>query len=468
VKHRTVTIDPVTRIEGRAKITIWLDDRGDVKDAHFSVFDLRMFEKFLEGRPVEEAPQIVTRICGICPVSHHLASAKACDMLFDVEPTETGTLIRELMHMGQYIHSHSLHFFFLAGPDFFAKEREQGLLALIREKPDLAKKAIQVRKVGQKIVEKTGGRAIHPVTALPGGVTKKLSKKEVDEIAADLSGVEKDLRELVNACKEGLLDKKKLMLNLDSQRSYYSSLLNNGDFNLYDGMIRIITPDGKIAEELSPSNYLTQIGERVEPWTYLKSPFYKKAGWPDGAYRVGPLARLNVAERIPTPEADREFTEFKSEFGKPAHNTLLYNWARLIELYYAVERAREIVEHEKTAANHVRRPFKIKKGEGVGIIEAPRGTLIHHYAANDEGIIERANLIVATTQNNTHINRSVRDVAKRRIESGRIDERVLNDIEVVVRAYDPCLSCSTHMSYQTNLEVAILNEDGEQLKVLTR
>jgi len=468
VKHRTVTIDPVTRIEGRAKITIWLDDRGDVKDAHFSVFDLRMFEKFLEGRPVEEAPQIVTRICGICPVSHHLASAKACDMLFDVEPTETGTLIRELMHMGQYIHSHSLHFFFLAGPDFFAKGREQGLLALIREKPEVAKKAIQVRKVGQKIVEKTGGRAIHPVTALPGGVTKKLSKKEVDEMAADLSSVEKDLRDLVNACKEGLLDKKKLMLNLDSQRSYYGSLLNNGDFNLYDGIMRIITSDGKIAEELSPNNYLTQIGERVEPWTYLKFPFYKKAGWPDGAYRVGPLARLNVAERIPTPEADREFTEFKSEFGKPAHNTLLYNWARLIELYYAVERAKEIVEHEKTAANDVRRPFKIKKGEGVGIIEAPRGTLIHHYAANDEGIIERANLIVATTQNNTHINRSVRDVAKRRIQSGRIDERVLNDIEVVVRAYDPCLSCSTHMSDQTDLEVAILNEDGERLKVLTR
>ena len=468
MKHRTVTIDPVTRIEGRAKITIWLDDRGDVKDAHFSVFDLRMFEKFLEGRPVEEAPQIVTRICGICPVSHHLASAKACDMLFDVEPTETGTLIRELMHMGQYIHSHSLHFFFLAGPDFFAKGREQGLLALIREKPEVAKKAIQVRKVGQKIVEKTGGRAIHPVTALPGGVTKKLSKKEVDEMAADLSSVEKDLRDLVNACKEGLLDKKKLMLNLDSQRSYYGSLLNNGDFNLYDGIMRIITSDGKIAEELSPNNYLTQIGERVEPWTYLKFPFYKKAGWPDGAYRVGPLARLNVAERIPTPEADREFTEFKSEFGKPAHNTLLYNWARLIELYYAVERAKEIVEHEKTAANDVRRPFKIKKGEGVGIIEAPRGTLIHHYAANDEGIIERANLIVATTQNNTHINRSVRDVAKRRIQSGRIDERVLNDIEVVVRAYDPCLSCSTHMSDQTDLEVAILNEDGERLKVLTR
>jgi len=468
VKHRTVTIDPVTRIEGRAKITIWLDDRGDVKDAHFSVFDLRMFEKFLEGRPAEEAPQIVTRICGICPVSHHLASAKACDMLFDVEPTETGTLIRELMHMGQYIHSHSLHFFFLAGPDFFAKGREQGSLALIREKTDLAKKAIQLRKVGQKIVEKTGGRAIHPVTALPGGVTKKLSKKEVDEMAADLSSVEKDLRELVNACKEGLLDKKKLMLDLDSQRSYYSALLNNGDFNLYDGMIRIITPDGQIADEFNPNNYLTQIGERVEPWTYLKFPFYKKAGWPDGAYRVGPLARLNVAERIPTPEANREFTEFKNEFGKPAHNTLLYNWARLIELYYALERAKEIVEHEKMAANDVRRPFKIKKGEGIGVIEAPRGTLIHHYAANDEGIIERANLIVATTQNNMHINRSVRDVAKRRIESGRIDERVLNDIEVVVRAYDPCLSCSTHMSDQTNLEVAILNEDGERLKVLTR
>jgi len=468
VKHRTVTIDPVTRIEGRAKITIWLNDRGDVKDAHFSVFDLRMFEKFLEGRPAEEAPQIVTRICGICPVSHHLASAKACDMLFDVGPTETGTLIRELMHMGQYIHSHSLHFFFLAGPDLFAKAREQGLLALIREKPDLATKAVQLRKVGQKIVEKTGGRAIHPVTALPGGVTRKLSKKEVDEMAADLSSVEKDLRELVNACKEGLLDKKKLMLNLDSQRSYYSALLNNGYFNLYDGMIRIITPDGKTAEELRPNEYLTQIGERVEPWTYLKFPFYKKAGWPGGAYRVGPLARLNVAERISTPEADREFNEFKNEFGKPAHNTLLYNWARLIELYYAVERAKEIVEHEKIAANDVRRPFKIKKGEGVGVIEAPRGTLIHHYAANDEGIIERANLIVATTQNNTHINRSVRDVARRRIESGRVDERVLNDIEVVVRAYDPCLSCSTHMSDQTNVEVAILNEDGERLKVLTR
>jgi len=468
VKHRTVTIDPVTRIEGRAKITIWLDGRGDVKDAHFTVFDLRMFEKFLEGRPAEEVPQIVTRICGICPVSHHLASAKACDMLFDVEPAETGTLIRELMHMGQYIHSHSLHFFFLAGPDFFAKGREQGLLALMRERPDLAKKAIQLRKVGQKIVEKTGGRAIHPVTALPGGVTKRLSRREVDEMAADLTSVKKDLRELVNSCKESLLDRKKLMLNLDSQRSYYSSLLNNGDFNLYNGMIRIITPEGKIAEELSPNNYLTHIGEHVEPWTYLKFPFYKKAGWPEGAYRVGPLARLNVAERIPTPEADREFNEFKNEFGKPAHNTLLYNWARLIELYYAVERAKEIVENEKIDANEVRHPFKIKRGQGIGIIEAPRGTLIHHYAANDEGIIERANLIVATTQNNTHINRSVRDVAKRRIESGRIDERVLNEIEVVVRAYDPCLSCSTHMSDQTNLEVAILNEDGEPLKVLKR
>jgi len=468
VKHRTITIDPVTRVEGRGKITIWLDGRGDVKDAHFSVFDLRMFEKFLEGRPVEEAPQIVTRICGICPVSHHLASAKACDMLFDVEPAETGSLIRELMHMGQYIHNHSLHFFFLAGPDFLVKGREQGLLALIREKPELAEKAIQLRKVGQKIVEKTGGRAIHPVTALPGGVTKKMSKKEVDEIAADLSSVEKDLRELVNACKEGLLDKKELMLELDSQRSYYSALLNNGDFDLYNGKIRIIKPDGQIAEEFNPNNYQTQIGEHVEPWTYLKFPFYKKAEWPDGAYRVGPLARLNVAERIPTPEANREFTEFKDEFGKPVHNTLLYNWARLIELYYALERAKEIVEHEKTAANDVRHSFKIKKGEGIGVIEAPRGTLIHHYVANDEGIIERANLIAATTQNNMHINQSVRDVAKRRIKSGRIDERVLNDIEVVVRAYDPCLSCSTHMSGQTNLEVEILNEHGQHLKALTK
>ncbi len=428
----------MTRIEGHAKVVIELDEKGNVKDSYFKVPELRGFEKFLQGRPIEEAPRITSMVCGSNAVSHHLASAKACDMALRVEPTETGILTRELMQVGEFIQSHALHFL-LATPDLFGQGKGRGIFEIIEERKELARMTMEVAKLGRKITGKSGGRAVHPVSAMPGGVAKRLTKEEVDELKRDIKGNEENISNLIMIAKDQLLKKKQYIQDLDSQRTYYMGLVDDGKLSFYEGKIKIIDADGDLAQKFEASDYQKHISEHVEPWSYLKFAYYKEAGWPSGIYRVGALARTNIIADIATPLAKDEFEEYKKNTRRPAHDTMLYDWARLIELRYAIERASEILDKNLTGSE-IRKPIGFKAGEGIGAVESPEGIIIHHYVANEDGIITKAKLIVATAQNNAAINRSVREVAKRRIRKGRADEAAMNDIETIIRAYGPCFS----------------------------
>lgn len=467
---KKITIRPVTRIEGHAAVDILLDEKGGVKKTYFHVEELRGFERFCQGRKVWEMPMITSRICGICPVSHHLASAKACDALFGVEIPETATLLRELMHMGQIIHSHSLHFFFLAAPDFMVPDSPElrNVVGIAKADPNLAKKAIQLRKIGQDIIHATGGKAIHPVTAIPGGITKSLSEEERKKI-------EKDLELALDLSKLALdIGKKVFHDNLDfikkfaNIKTHYMGLVKNGNLELYDGKIRIMSNAGKKLEEFDPSQYLNYVGEHVENWSYLKFPFYKKLGWSKGVYRAGPLGRVNVCDQISTPLANGELKQFRKAFGQPTHLTLLYHYARLIELLHAVERAQELIQDKKIAGSDLRAKFEMKAGEGVGVIEAPRGTLYHHYKADDKGNVIRVNLIVATVNNNPAMNLCVKEAVMQHVHGKEIDERALNKVEMAIRAYDPCLSCATHAMGQMPLKFDIYDSTGMKISEVVR
>jgi coenzyme F420-reducing hydrogenase alpha subunit len=444
---KKITIEPITRIEGHAKVTIHLNKDNMVDKTYFHVTEFRGFEKLLEGRHISEAPRIVTSICGICPVSHHLASAKATDAVFGVELSETAKLIRELMHMGQYIHSHALHFFFLAAPDIlFPKDApKRNVLGVAKAHPDIAKKAITLRSIGQDIIARTGGKAIHPVTAVPGGVTKNITKEERDAMLKDAKEA-LDLAlfsaEFGKKCLEEKIDLIQKFAKFDS---FYMGLVKGRGFlELYDGVIRVVDKTGSIIDEFNPNKYLDYIGEYVEDWSYLKFPYLKKVGYPEGLYRVNTLARINVAEEISTPKANELLKEFREKFGRPAHQTLLYHYARLIELVYAAERTLEILNDDSLLGSQLRIPLENIAGEGIGVVEAPRGTLIHHYKTKEDGRIERANIIVSTAHNNLAINKSVNLVARDFIKGPEVDEPTLNTIEMAIRAYDPCFSCATH------------------------
>lgn len=458
---KKIVVEPVTRIEGHGKVTIYLDKEGKVDRAQFHGLEFRGFEKFCEGRMVWEMPVITTRICGTCPVSHHLASVKACEDLFSVKPPPAAEALRELMHMGQFIHNAALHFYFFSAPDLLfgydASVVKRNIVGIVKEKPELAKKAIKLRRIGQEIIEKVGGRSIHPVTAIPGGMTKPLSHKdryilinqvkEAWELATLALEVGKDL--LLNRSKD-------LLSDAASQKTKFMGLVNQGALDLYRGEIRLVEETGKVIEEFPATSYLDYITEKIMDDSYLKLPYYKKAGWPQGIYRVGPLARVNVADKITTPQAQEELIEFKKiGNGKPVQKPLYYHYARLIELIYAVERAKELLGDDLIVSEDVRVPikrgadvFEFQGGqdelEGVGVVEAPRGVLIHHYWADQVGKLTRVNLIVATVHNNAGINQSVAEVAKEHVRNGQVNEGALNRIEVVIRAYDPCISCSTH------------------------
>ncbi len=465
---KKITIEPITRIEGHGKVTIHLDDDGNVAESRFHVVEFRGFEKFCEGRMFWEMPVITERACGICPVSHHLASAKACDDLLGVDIPPAAKKLRELMHMGQTIHSHALHFFFLAAPDFVlgpdADPAKRNIVGLIEADPELGKKAIKLRKIGQTIVDLVGGRAIHPVTAIPGGMSKPLSHehrfillKEIDE-AIELANV------AISVGKSVFEKYADIVPTFATIQTKHMGLVKDGNLELYDGELRLIDEDGNALTEFDPKDYLDHIGEHVEEWSYLKFPFYKKDGWPKGIYRVAPLARLNVADSISTPLANAELKEFKQAGnGKPVQATLYFHLARLIELLYAAERAKELLEDDEIVSRDVRVQVQRRAGEGIGCIEAPRGTLIHHYWVDDVGKITRANLIVATVQNNPAMNMSVNEVAKEFIKGEKIKEGILNRVEMAIRCYDPCLSCATHAIGQMPLEISLLGADGTLL-----
>ncbi len=462
----TLTIEPVTRIEGHGKVTIHLDENGNVTESHFHIQEFRGFEKFCEGRMVWEMPVITTRICGICPVSHHLAAAKACDDLLGVEIPPAAKKLRELMHMSQMIHSHALHFFYLAAPDLLfgpdASPEQRNVIGILNANPDLGKKAIRLRQIGQASIEKVGGRSIHPVSAIPGGMSKPLSHedryimlKEMDE-ALELAKLALGVAKEVNDKYRDLIPR------FASFKTKYMGLVRDGALELYDGILRIKDENGNLMEEFEPKDYLNHIAERTEDWTYLKFPYHKKSGWPAGVYRVAPLGRLNVADRISTPLADAELKEFKQlGGGQPVQDSLYYHYARIIELLYAVERAKELLLDDDIVSREVRVSAARRAGEGVGVIEAPRGTLIHHYQADDMGKLEKVNIIVSTAHNYASMDRAVNEVARLVLKNEKVEEPLLNQVEMAIRCYDPCLSCATHQIGKMPLEIQIVKHNGE-------
>jgi NAD-reducing hydrogenase large subunit len=469
-----ITIEPVTRIEGHAKVTIHMNDSGGVDQAYLHVNEFRGFEKFCEGRMVFEMPSITPRICGICPVSHHLAAAKAADDLYGSPPPRPAALLRELMHMGQMIQSHGMHFFELAGPDlllgFDADPAIRNVVGLIGANPELTVKAVQLRKFGQEMINILGGRRIHPNFAVPGGVNAALSIENRDKILAGIDQAIASVQIGIDIMK-GWAEANKAEIDRFAvfQSGYFGMVTPENGLELYDGQVRLIDKQGQQCELFDGGNYLDIISERVENWSYLKFPYYKKLGWPDGVYRVGPLGRLNVAEKINTPLANEELKIWKTiNDGKPVESTLYYHYARLIEALFAVEHARVLLNDPDITSDDILNTSRNFKGEGVGVLEAPRGTLIHHYWADEDGKLSRVNLIVATGHNNWAMSSAVDSVAKTYITGPEVQEGMLNRVEAAIRAYDPCLSCSTHAIGQLPLEITVTGPDGKVRQTLSR
>ncbi|MGB9740322.1 MAG: Ni/Fe hydrogenase subunit alpha [Candidatus Bathyarchaeia archaeon] len=484
---KEIVINPITRLEGHGKITIFLNDAGNVEEAYFQVPELRGFERFCEGRRAEDLPIITTRICGVCPVAHHMAGAKALDAAFNVEPTETAKKLRELMYCGYFIYDHTLHFYYLGGPDFVvgpnAPPEKRNVLGVIEKAGlEIGKKVIKHRAYGQRITEILGGKATHPVSAcIPGGISKPLSEEERREI-------EKMVRSCLEFGKFSLkLFDDIVLKNTDyvnlikseayTLQTYYMGLVDkNNHVNFYDGDVRVVDPYGKEFVKFKPKEYLNVIEEHVEPWTYVKLPYLKKIGWKglvggpqSGLYRVGPLGRLNAADGMATPLAQAEYERmYKTLGGKPVHNTLAYHWARLIELLYAAERALELVTDPEITSKDIRnKPGK--PSEGVGIVEAARGTLIHHYILDEKALAKKVNLIVATTHNAPSICISIKNAAKALIKEGSVTDGVLNMVEMAFRAYDPCFACATHFAVgQMPMEIEIYDNKRQLIREIKR
>jgi NAD-reducing hydrogenase large subunit len=469
-----ITIEPVTRIEGHAKVTIHMKDDGSVDHAYFHVNEFRGFEKFCEGRMFFEMPQITPRICGICPVSHHLASAKAGDILLGVEPPRPASLLRELMHMGQIIQSHGMHFFELAGPDlilgFDADPATRNVVGLIGADPDLTVRAVNLRKYGQDIIYQVGGRRIHPNFAVPGGVNHVMTQERREHM---LEGLEKSIEttqigiQLIKDWADANIEEIEKFAVFHT--GYMGLVTPENGLELYDGDVRLVNKHGKELELFDAQNYLDIISEHVEDWSYLKFPYYKKMGWPDGVYRVGPLGRLNAVDKIDTPLAQEEFETYRQlNDGKPVYHTLYYHYARLIETLFALERTRELLEDPDLMGNDILNKSHNLKGEAVGVIEAPRGTLFHHYQIKPNGQLEKVNLIVSTGHNNWAMSKAVDSVAKTYVKGPDVQEGMLNRVEAAIRAYDPCLSCSTHAIGQMPIKIDVLDPSGAVKQTLKR
>ena len=466
---QTLTIDPVTRIEGHARVTIHLDDQGKVERSYMHVDQFRGFEKFSEGRMFYEMPVITPRICGICPVSHHLASVKACDAVAGVTPPRPANLLRRLLHMGQMIQSHSMHFFHLASPDlllgFDADPVIRNVAGLVEVNPALAVKAVLLRKYGQEIIRRLAGRRIHMHWAVPGGVATPLSLENRDWILGQIDEMLGYLQEGVQIGKDWLMANQDVVKSFANFPSNYMGMVReDGALELYDGPIRLIDKKGELLEQYDGTMYLDYIEEKVEDWSYLKFPYYKKLGWPDGVYRVAPLGRCNVADFVSTPLANEEFKTFKSLSEGPVEPTLYFHYARLIEDVYALEHTRELCEDPDILSQDIRDTNIEITGEGVGVIEAPRGTLWHDYHTDEDGVITKVNLIVATGNNNWAMNHSVNLVAKTFVDGNNLTEGMLNRVEAAIRCYDPCLSCSTHAMGQMPLMIDVVDSTGNVAK----
>jgi len=453
---KTLVIQPVSRIEGHAKVTIQLDDTGNVADTRVNVIELRGFEKFCIGRPVEEMPRITTRICGVCPWSHHLAASKAADAVFGVEPPPAGRKLRELCNSIAYMEEHILHFYFLAGADFVmgpdADPSIRNVIGIIGKMPDVARQVVRVRHLCAKMLEIIAGKAIHPDASVPGGFSKPLLPAERDQLRKMADEALELAKFSIKFAKENIfpqyLDTVKSLGVIET--GFLGTVTDDGALNLYDGKLRLMSKDGSYVE-FPYERYTDYIAEHIEPWSYLKFPYDKRAGTfsmdldhPSGIYRVNTLARINVCDYIDTPLAQAELEEFRKNFGRPAQLTMLYHWARLIELLYNAENVIRLLDDPEITSTETRKKVEPRAARGIGCVEAPRGTLIHDYTTDDNGMLTNVNLIVGTTHNNAPINMSVKQAAKSLIRGGKYDQGLLNRVEMAIRAYDPCLSCATH------------------------
>lgn len=469
-----ITIEPVTRIEGHAKVTVHLNENNTVDHAYLHVNEFRGFEKFCEGRMYFEMQMITPRICGICPVSHHLASAKTSDQIIGATPPRPASLLRELMHMGQVIQSHGMHFFELAGPDlllgFDADPAIRNVVGLVQANPGLTVKAVQLRRFGQEIIQILGGRRVHPNFAVPGGVNKALQPAEREQILQGVDEAIATIQSGITIIKDWAHNNAEDINKFAVFKTGYFGLVTPEDgLELYDGNVRLIGKDGADIDRFNPSNYLDYIAEHVENWSYLKFPYYKKLGYPDGVYRVGPLGRLNVSNHIDTPLANDELQVYKAiNSGKPVENTLYYHYARLIEALFAAERVKILLDDKDILSTDILNTRRNFTGQGVGVIEAPRGTLIHDYKTNSMGQITSVNLIVSTGHNNWAMSKAVDSVAKTYVHGPDVKEGMLNRIEAAIRAYDPCLSCSTHAIGSMPIELDIFDADGNLVRTIAR
>jgi len=469
---KRITINPVTRIEGHAKITLHLSDDGRVTGTQFHVTQVRGFEKLTEGRPFYEMPGITSRICGICPVSHLLASAKACDAIMAIRVPPAGELLRDVLHCAQIVQSHALSFFYLSSPDILlgmdSDPAKRNVLGVIEKHPELARDGIELRRFGQTVIEGLAKERIHPSWVVPGGVKEPLSPEVRRSILASLPQAQEIAARTMGLFKSAIDKFQEEIDYFGSAPTMYAGMVDaGGSLRLYDGRLRFRAADGTVLQDQIPAEgYAKYIAEMTQRDSYLKAPFYIPQGYPEGVYRVGPLARLNAADRCGTARADAELEEFRQRFGRLAHSSFLYHYARLIEVIHALERMDMLLNDPRILDEHVRAKADVNALEGIGMVEAPRGTLIHHYKVNEQGAIVWANLIVATGHNLLALNRSIQQVSEHFVIGTRLQEGMLNRVSAVVRAYDPCLSCSTHASGQIALRVELVGPEGELLDEL--
>ncbi len=472
---RRIFISPVTRIEGHANITIEMDDNGNVSDALFHVNEFRGFEKFCEGRMYTEMPTITPRICGICPTSHTLASVKACEMIQGIQPTYTANLLRRLMHIGQNLSSHALSFFHLSSPDFLlgydSDPAKRNILGIAEKYPDIALRGIRLRKFGQELSERITGKKIHIMGIVPGGMAYPLTEDNRKALLAWIPEAIETVQAGMSIIKKFHEENAEMVASFATSPTLYLGTVGpDGEHELYDGKLRFMDTDGTILQDqLLPRQYLEFIAERSVNWSYLKYPYYKPFGFDKGFYRVGPLARLNVASRMRTALAQREFEQFKQmNNGKPVHGAFYFHYTRLIEALSDVEDAERILNDPQVTSTHIQHHGRWNYEEGIGSSEAPRGTLFHHYKTDETGKLKMVNLLIATGQNNPSMNRSVLEVAKQYVKGDDIKEGMLNRVESTIRCYDPCLSCSTHAIGQMPMVIEVKDKKGVLLKRLER
>jgi NAD-reducing hydrogenase large subunit len=471
---QTITIDPVTRLEGHGKITIYLNGQGEVENAQFHVTQVRGFEKFCEGRPFYEMPSLTARICGICPVSHLLASAKACEAIMSVRIPHTAAQLRRMLNLAQMVQSHALSFFHLSSPDLLlgmeSDPVKRNIFGVAAARPDLGLAGIGLRRFGQHIIELLGTKRIHTGWVVPGGVTEPLSKEHRDQILSMLPEAYSNLERALKAYKQ-IADtfKPEIEVFANFPTNYLGLINEDESIEFSDGALRLIDPKGAIIEDgITATRFTEVIGEAVENFSYTKFVYYKPLGYPEGSYRVGPLARLNIVKSMGTPKADRELAEFKQISAGPVESSFHYHHARLVEAMYGIEKIEQILNDPQILDKHVRATAGVNRLEGAGQIEAPRGTLNHHYKVDENGKITWASLVVATGHNNNAMNRGVLQAARRYVQDGKFSEGALNRVEAVIRTFDPCLSCSTHAFGQMPLAMTLVSADGEVVDQVVR